>query len=464
MNRLIENDVLKFWQEENEVVVIPENVVEIGPECFRSNKNIKKVIFNSRCTKINSYAFFGCSNLEEVVFPEDSKMRMIQEKAFDSCYKLKDFVYPKGVKIINELGCNPRRVVLPPNVKTIKETASIGCVPLYIPESLEKIKVVDWKSPTFKSVAFTTAKEVKKEWLSIWVVTNSIDTVIRENDDFYYCICEDENAERYVSIVDLKKKEGGIFIVPSTIENLVVRKVYFNIYDIESYSGVPVIYIPKTVESVKQSYGYGKNATFLVEDKDADIAKIFGSHLLKKEDSSYRKGVTLKDIIYKDSCCYIDNGEYFDLVCVTTDVNFIDVPQYINNKEVKYVNNLLVLNTQLSVVKLPENCKFYCNGFNQRNAHQLICYYIGNKFYSFHEKDMEAIKNIQKTANIIGGSIFYLIVERNNQKEIILRTYQNGHRVGFIDGIPITGAYLDCVNSNQTKEVLDYIFYNLTLY
>ena len=66
----IENGVLKGYDGQDEVVVIPEEVRIIGESVFENHIEIKEVKFPSGLKEICSSAFCGCESLEEVILPE----------------------------------------------------------------------------------------------------------------------------------------------------------------------------------------------------------------------------------------------------------------------------------------------------------------------------------------------------------------------------------------------------------
>ncbi len=92
------------------VLKIPDdlNVMYIGEEAFKDNKNIKTLIIPSSVVDIRARAFLNCTALEEVYFvsktPQtiaDADVAMIYENAFEGCINLKkvDFSNAKTVTL-----------------------------------------------------------------------------------------------------------------------------------------------------------------------------------------------------------------------------------------------------------------------------------------------------------------------------------------------------------------------------
>ena len=87
----------------DEDVSIPEiigdyNTVYIGPNAFKDNTSVRKIVIPEGVTEIQGNAFSGCTNLETVVLPET--MNFIYQNAFRDCPNLKDVVLPESVSYV----------------------------------------------------------------------------------------------------------------------------------------------------------------------------------------------------------------------------------------------------------------------------------------------------------------------------------------------------------------------------
>lgn len=100
---------------DDEDVVIPDGVTEIWKKVFESNRVIRSVKFPESLRKIEHMAFWGCTNLEEVVFSEGLEdigclafyktglkkvefpvsLKNISYKAFTECRQLESVVFPE---------------------------------------------------------------------------------------------------------------------------------------------------------------------------------------------------------------------------------------------------------------------------------------------------------------------------------------------------------------------------------
>ena len=62
------------------VLYLPKNQKTIYADVFRGNEEIVKVVLNEGLKEIGEYAFAGCTNLREVVFPNMPKIKLIIKK------------------------------------------------------------------------------------------------------------------------------------------------------------------------------------------------------------------------------------------------------------------------------------------------------------------------------------------------------------------------------------------------
>lgn len=94
----IVNGVLKSYNGEDSVVIIPDGVTTIGNTAFDSMHHIKKIVVPNSVKVIEYNAFNACTGLEEIVLPEGIKT--IERSAFFMCESLKEVVIPKSCESI----------------------------------------------------------------------------------------------------------------------------------------------------------------------------------------------------------------------------------------------------------------------------------------------------------------------------------------------------------------------------
>lgn len=78
-----ENSVLN-----GKVLYLPKNLRRLKDNAFRGNEEIVKVVINEGCTEIGEYAFEGCINLKEIIFPKNKIM--LRRGCFENCISLKE--------------------------------------------------------------------------------------------------------------------------------------------------------------------------------------------------------------------------------------------------------------------------------------------------------------------------------------------------------------------------------------
>lgn len=84
----IKNNILAYYNGNEENVTIPSNVTTIASYAFYNNKNIKNVTIPSSLTKINSYAFANTS-LETLIFSGANNIATVGSYAFSGCKNIK---------------------------------------------------------------------------------------------------------------------------------------------------------------------------------------------------------------------------------------------------------------------------------------------------------------------------------------------------------------------------------------
>ncbi|MDD4000999.1 MAG: leucine-rich repeat domain-containing protein, partial [Bacilli bacterium] len=124
---------------------LPETITSLRPAAF-SNASFEEFNFNSTLTYIPDYAFYHCSNLTEIVIPEQIKSAGIS--VFDSATALEKVTFPDDFKEIPEtmfrLTFALKEVNFSKNLQKIGVFAFIqsGIEELDIPETLDHI--ADW--------------------------------------------------------------------------------------------------------------------------------------------------------------------------------------------------------------------------------------------------------------------------------------------------------------------------------
>ena len=306
------------WDEPDEELIIPETttidgknyfVREIGVESFKEDEILKSVIIPKSIVKIERDAFFGCENLESIIFQENSELEEIGDYAFYNCRFLDYITIPESVLTINDSvfeGCTKLESVgitensqltkigiaafknctslysifIPKKVHMIEQSAFNGCTSLKsinIPYGVTKIgayafkncnqleQIVIPKSVTvLDSNAFilcsllTIYCEMDSEpsgWSSAWNSSNC--TVYWDSigggvyDDFKYLIRLDDQTEAYVEIVNYLGASEDL-IIPDKINfnGTEIPVTSIGEYAFEDCTAFSTIDIPNTITSI----------------------------------------------------------------------------------------------------------------------------------------------------------------------------------------------------------------------
>ena len=109
-------------------------VAAIGTSAFNGNVSITKVTIPSSVKTIGSTAFYGCTELTEVVFSEGSELKEIPTGAFSGCPKLDGVIIPDSVTRIGYKAFNNctsmKTVTFPDSLEIIDFYAFSGCASL----------------------------------------------------------------------------------------------------------------------------------------------------------------------------------------------------------------------------------------------------------------------------------------------------------------------------------------------
>ena len=117
---------------------------EIGSYAFSGCTNLKQVILPENLGILGSYVFSGCSSLTEIILPNN--LTTIEKYAFEKCSKLLEIILPVNVNVIGEnvfKHCNQleKIIVLSSNPPKLGGSLGISATNIYVPaESVELYK------------------------------------------------------------------------------------------------------------------------------------------------------------------------------------------------------------------------------------------------------------------------------------------------------------------------------------
>jgi hypothetical protein len=113
-------------------IEIPYGVTSIKNAAFEGyNRNIKKISLPDTIIEIGDAAFTGFSSLEEVILPENNKIKIIPYACFSDCENLTAVNIPKGVEIIATsafISCvSLKKIYVPDSVIDIRNSCFRNC-------------------------------------------------------------------------------------------------------------------------------------------------------------------------------------------------------------------------------------------------------------------------------------------------------------------------------------------------
>ena len=216
---------------------------------------LKEVTTPEGITKINSFAFYGCNNIETLQISEG--IVEIMNDAFSSCKSLTDIILPESLKIIGDLAfanCSSLKSVnIPGNVTTIRSYAFSNCKKLesiFLPDSLTECHytVFEFSSNVALYCEFETDKfGLDNGYITIYFNCKGIgEKIIYEGVEYHI---EDKRA---ILIKCLTSEES--ITIP---ENIIIDGKTYVVEEISKYAfsnliGVKSINIPNTIKKIDQ--------------------------------------------------------------------------------------------------------------------------------------------------------------------------------------------------------------------
>lgn len=111
---------------------------------------------------IDSYAFYGCSNLSSPLFAVNSNLKMIKDYAFYNCSSITDIDFPEGIEIIGSYAfydCNSiTNLNIPSKVQIIEKFTFYSCGNLKILNIPTNSKLTEIQTDAFRKCALTLIK------------------------------------------------------------------------------------------------------------------------------------------------------------------------------------------------------------------------------------------------------------------------------------------------------------------
>ena len=135
----IQAGVLLHYRGRDTEIVIPDDVQEIGRECFKGMQYLTSVTFPKGLKRIADAAFMNCTGLTHISFPEG--LVLIGQRAFEGCYGLTHITFSEGLASIEKsafFGCyGLTHITFPERMPKLASNSFYYC---------QKLKVVEPES------------------------------------------------------------------------------------------------------------------------------------------------------------------------------------------------------------------------------------------------------------------------------------------------------------------------------
>jgi len=152
---IVNNILVKYNDEGNKKIIIPNGVTKIGNEVFAANRFLTDITIPESVTTIGERAFAGCTSLTNINIPDS--VTTIGGSAFENCISLTSIIIPNGVTTVGNgtfAYCTSlTSIIIPNSVTSIGDSAFTDCTALLsinIPNKVTKIG--DWTFNSCKSL------------------------------------------------------------------------------------------------------------------------------------------------------------------------------------------------------------------------------------------------------------------------------------------------------------------------
>lgn len=173
------------YQGTSQTVVVPSVIIgrvvtTIGPNAFRDNGDVRKIVLPQSIKRVEEGAFFGMTSLEWIFLPDSIEylgvaafrkcrelknitlpkhLKKLEEALFRECTALTECIVPNGVEEMGEAvfnGCSHlERAILPDSLKRMTEGGFFGCGnlrELVIPRDIQGLEKQSFETCPFVNV------------------------------------------------------------------------------------------------------------------------------------------------------------------------------------------------------------------------------------------------------------------------------------------------------------------------
>lgn len=336
-------------------VIVPSSVNRIKKKAFADNEVIESISLSKGLKIIEKESFIGCNKLKSIIIP--SSVEFMGYGAFNGCKRLNSVIIEEGLKTLEEavfFECsNLKKIKLPQSLEIIRDSAFNGCtqlVYLTLPSSLKTLEENSF-SNCYKLKKINIPKDIKLINSNMFANCNSLENVIFEGDvkrikhgAFMSC----EQLKR----IDLSSVERIGNIAFFDCKNLRTVKFCNELKEIGESCffdcGLKSIELPSTLEVIS-------NSAFSQCQKLKKVILNEGLKTIKSK--AFVSNVSLRNIKIPSSVELVENGAFqydiLDSISIYSDTK-IDVQNCIS-KKVIIINNRT---KEERIVDCNKSCEF----------------------------------------------------------------------------------------------------------
>ena len=174
-------------------VVLNEGITSLQSSLFKDNTYITTIIIPTTVTRIHDKCFYGCANLNKILFVPGSKLKYIYPLAFYNCNSLTQMYFPNDLEIIGAwafLSCEKLNDVYfnyNSKIKYIDNDAFTSVSNFYAPPQMKYIYTQKRRMPAPQQYIKITAHPIvnipsnkQKTYITNSIINDDIDNYLKD--------------------------------------------------------------------------------------------------------------------------------------------------------------------------------------------------------------------------------------------------------------------------------------------
>lgn len=177
-------------------VILNEGITSLQSSLFKDNTHIRTIVIPTTVTRIHDNCFYGCTNLNKILFVPGSKLKYIYPLAFYNCNSLTEVYFPNDLEIIGAwafLSCEKLNNVYfnyNSKIKYIDNDAFQSVSNFYAPPQMKYIYTQKRRMPAPQQYIKITAHPIlnipsdkQKTYITNSIINDDIDKYIKDGDN-----------------------------------------------------------------------------------------------------------------------------------------------------------------------------------------------------------------------------------------------------------------------------------------